>query len=226
MTDQREQWERTFATRRDFLGADPSQVARDALDRFAAAGVGDLLELGAGQGRDTRLFLGAGLRVTAADYADPGLQQIRADAAAAGREQWLVTSILDVRGPLPLGDATFDAVFAHMLFCMSLTTPEIESLMGEVRRVLRPGGLLTYTVRNTSDAHFGAGIDHGDDRWEMGGFVVHFFDRAFVERLAAGWEELDLAEYEEGRLPRRLYGVTMRKPGRREGGDERSEDDR
>ena len=210
-TDQREQWAQTFATRPDFLGADPSEAARDALQHFIAADVHDLLELGAGQGRDTLLYLRAGLRVTAADYADSGLQQVRAQAAAEGLPDRLATVLADVRERLPLDDASFDAVYAHMLFCMSLTTPEIESLMSEVRRVLRPGGLAVYTVRNTSDAHFGAGVGHGDDRWEMGGFVVHFFDRALIDRLAKGWEVLGIAEYEEGRLPRRLFGVTMRK---------------
>ena len=99
-----------------------------------------------------------------------------------------------------------------MLLCMSLTTPEVEGLTHDVRRILRPGGLFAYTARNTSDAHYGAGIDHGDDRWEMGGFVVHFFDRALIDRLAAGFELIEVAEYAEGRLPRRLYAVTMRKP--------------
>jgi hypothetical protein len=39
---------------------------------------------------------------------------------------------------------------------------------GEVHRVLRPRGLLIYTVRTTADAHYRSGIDHGDDCWEMG----------------------------------------------------------
>lgn len=209
--DQREQWARTFATRRDFLGADPSEAARDALVRFKATDSHELLELGAGQGRDTLLFLHAGLRVTASDYAQSGLAQIEAVADAEALDDRLATVLADVRERLPLDDETFDAVYAHMLFCMSLTTGEIEALISEVRRVLRPRGLLVYTVRNTSDAHFRAGIDHGDDRWEMGGFIVHFFDRALVDRLATGWEVQDIAEYEEGRLPRRLFGVTMRK---------------
>jgi SAM-dependent methyltransferase len=94
---------------------------------------------------------------------------------------------------------------------MALTTVEIERLTAEVHRVLRPGGLLVYTVRTTADAHYGAGIDRGDDRWETGGFIVHFFDRALIDRLAAGFEILAVASYEEGRLPRRLAAVTMRK---------------
>lgn len=69
----------------------------------------------------------------------------------------------------------------------------------------------SITVRTTSDAHFGVGVDRGDDRWETGGFIVHFFDRALIDRLAGGFEILEVADFEEGRLPRRLVAVTMRK---------------
>jgi hypothetical protein len=41
---------------------------------------------------------------------------------------------------------------------------------------------------------------------------VHFFDRTLVDRLADGWELIEVTEYEEGRLPRRLFAVTLRKP--------------
>ena len=112
---------------------------------------------------------------------------------------------------MPFADEAFDGAYAHMLLSMALTTAEIVRLVGEVHRVLRPGGLFLYTARTTSDAHYRAGIDHGDDRYETDGFVVHFFDRPLVERLASGFELLDVADYAEGRLPRRLFGVTMRK---------------
>ena len=208
---QRDHWAQTYATRSDFLGVEPSVVGRAALARLLAASAHHLLELGPGQGRDTIAFAAAGLDVTALDFAAPGLAEIEAKAARAGVTGSVRTVIGDVRDPMPFADAAFDACYAHMLLCMALTTDEIVRLTGEVHRVLRPGGLLVYTVRTTADAHYGAGVDHGDDRWEMGGFVVHFFDRALVERLAEGWELLEVADHEEGKLPRRLFAVTMRR---------------
>jgi len=37
-------------------------------------------------------------------------------------------------------------------------------------------------------------------------------DRAKLERVAKGCELLEVDEFEEGRLPRRLFRVTVRKP--------------
>jgi SAM-dependent methyltransferase len=118
-----------------------------------------------------------------------------------------------VREPLPFDDDAFDACYSHMLFCMALTTAELERLAGEVLRVVRPGGLVVYTVRHTGDAHFGTGTPRGEAAFEHGGFVVHFFDRPLVERLAAGFELVGLEPFEEGALPRRLWRVVMRVPG-------------
>lgn len=199
------------------MGGEPSDAGRDALARYQGARVKDLLELGPGQGRDTLLFAAAGITVTALDYAEPGLDQIADKATQAGLAGSIHPVVADVRALLPLADASVDAVYAHMLLCMSLTTAEVEKLIAEVQRVLRPGGLFVYSVRNTSDAHYGSGVDHGDDRWEMGGFVVHFFDRALIDRLAAGFDLVDVVHREEGKLPRRLFVVTMRK-SERDGG--------
>jgi SAM-dependent methyltransferase len=211
ISDQHEKWSETFLARPDFLGSAPSAPGRAALDQFAIAGAAEVLELGPGQGRDTLLFAEAGLQVIAIDYADVGLAQIATKAEASGLGATIKTLTADVRDPLPLADASVDACYAHMLLCMALSTAEIEQLVTEVRRVLKPGGLFVYTVRTTSDPHFGVGVDRGDDRWETGGFVVHFFDGALIERLADGFELLEVKDHEEGRLPRRLAAVTMRK---------------
>ena len=210
ITGQREHWETTLAANPAMFGPEPSQAGAYAAERFTAEGLTQVLELGAGQGRDTLGFLTAGLTVDALDYAGEALAEIRV-AAGTDLGAHLRTTAHDVRDPLPFPDGSFDACYSHMLFTMALSTSELESLAGEIHRVLRPGGLCVYTVRHTGDAHYGAGHDLGDNLFENGGFVVHFFDRHLVEDLAAGFELEDVTEFEEGGLPRRLWRVTERK---------------
>jgi SAM-dependent methyltransferase len=210
---QRRHWEATFAANQDMYGTGPSEPARAAAELFSAAGARRVLELGAGQGRDTLFLAGQGLTVSALDFASGAPEAISAAAGTAGLAASVSAACHDVRQPLPFPAGSFDACYSHMLFCMALTTPELVRLAAEVHRAVRPGGLVVYTVRHAGDAHHGTGIPRGDGMYEHGGFVVHFFDRGLVDRLADGFELLDVTEFSEGDLPRRLWRVTMRKPG-------------
>ncbi|TDU73522.1 class I SAM-dependent methyltransferase [Streptomyces sp. KS 21] len=209
---QRAHWQSTYAAHPGMYGEEPSAPAIHAADVFRTAGAHDVLELGAGHGRDALYFAAQSFTVQATDFSPVGLQQLQAAARAQGVDQRVSTAVHDVREPLPLPDASVDAVFAHMLLCMALSTKEIQALVDDVARVLRPGGTFVYTVRHTGDAHYGAGVGHGDDIWEHGGFAVHFFPRTLVDTLTDGWTLNEVHPFEEGDLPRRLWRITQTRP--------------
>ncbi|MFC9679026.1 class I SAM-dependent methyltransferase [Streptomyces sp. NPDC056948] len=206
---QRRHWQDTYTAHPGMYGEQPSAPAVHAASVFRAAGAGDVLELGAGHGRDALYFARQGFTVQATDFSATGLEQLQEAARAQDVDQRVTTAVHDVRDPLPLPDASVDAVFAHMLLCMALSSKEIHTLVGEIGRVLRPGGTFVYTVRHTGDAHFGSGSAHGDDIYEHGGFAVHFFPRGLVDALAEGWTLNEVHAFEEGDLPRRLWRVTQ-----------------
>jgi SAM-dependent methyltransferase len=206
---QQNHWESMLLDNVDMFGLEPSESAVAADSRFRSAFVDTLLELGAGQGRDSFFFLSEGFDLTVTDYSQSGLEQIAERASDRGLPVSCVHH--DVREPLPFPDASFDACYSHMLFCMALTTPQIENLMSEIRRALKPGGILTYTARTFEDVHYGTGIDRGDDMFEHGGFIVHFFGPELIEQLSEGFEIIEQFNFEEAGLPRRLVSVTMRK---------------
>ncbi|MDX2393495.1 MULTISPECIES: class I SAM-dependent methyltransferase [unclassified Streptomyces] len=209
---QRAHWQQTYGDHPGMYGEEPSEPAVRAAAVFGATGAREVLELGAGHGRDALYFARQGFSVLATDFSPVGLEQLSEAAAAHGVAVRVATEVHDVREPLPLRDASVDAVFAHMLLCMALSTQEIHALVAEVRRVLRPGGVFVYTVRHTGDAHYQAGTGHGDDIWEHGGFAVHFFPRDLVDALARSWTLDEVAAFEEGGLPRRLWRVTQTVP--------------
>lgn len=211
LDEQNPHWEKTYALTREMFGGAPSAPALKAVELFSEANAHEILELGAGQGRDTLYFARNGFHVHALDYSQSGLDGIREKALAQQFAARIDVSRHDVRKPLPFADNALDACFAHMLFCMALTTAELEFLAREVRRVLKPGGLCLYSVRHTTDPQYGTGIHRGEDLYEVGGFIVHFFSRDKVSQLAQGYELLEVAEFEEGPLPRKLFRVTMRK---------------
>ncbi|AWZ05831.1 SAM-dependent methyltransferase [Streptomyces sp. ICC1] len=206
---QRRHWQSTYGAHPGMYGEEPSTPAAHAAKAFRSGDAVEVLELGAGHGRDALFFAREGFTVLATDFSETGLQQLRDAALSQGVAERVTTAVHDVREPLPLADDSVDAVFAHMLLCMALSTKEILALVSEVRRVLRPGGPFVYTVRHTGDAHYGAGTDHGDDIYEHGGFAVHFFPRDLVDALADGWALDEVHAFEEGDLPRRLWRVTQ-----------------
>ncbi|NEC88013.1 class I SAM-dependent methyltransferase [Streptomyces sp. SID12501] len=209
---QQTHWQETYTAHPGMYGEEPSAAAVHAAGVFRTAGARDVVELGAGHGRDALHFAREGFSVQATDFSATGLDQLRTAARQQGVADRVTAAVHDVRDPLPLPDASVDAVFAHMLLCMALSTKEIRALVGEVGRVLRPGGAFVYTVRHTGDAHHGTGTAHGDHIYEHGGFAVHFFDRALVDALADGWTLNEVHAFEEGDLPRRLWHITQTLP--------------
>jgi len=213
LDEQRDHWEKTFAENPDLFGAGPSEAGRLAADLIRAENRTEVLEFGGGQGRDALFLARNGFRVRVLDYSERAVEAIAAKARRLRLSGAVEALRHDLREPLPFADESFDACYSHMLFCMALTTAELEFAFAEARRVLRPNGLHIYTVRTTEDPHYGAGIFRGEGMYEVDGFVVHFFDREKVPRLAAGDEIVRFFGFEEGDLPRRLFFVAMRKGG-------------
>jgi SAM-dependent methyltransferase len=210
-TDQKSHWDEVFTKSGAFFGEEPSEFAQVSLDLFRQNGVRSLLEVGCGQGRDTFLFAQNEIDVTALDYSETAVSEISERAAKVGLSSQIYSQTHDVRAPLPFADESFDACYSHMLLCMELSTAEIAFIMRETHRILKPGGLAVYSVRSSFDKHYRSGTYLGEEIYEIGGFVVHFFTEEKVHRLAKGYEILKIDRMKEGSLPRDLFCVTMKK---------------
>ncbi|MFF0340969.1 class I SAM-dependent methyltransferase [Kribbella sp. NPDC004875] len=206
---QQERWESAYARQPRLHGTEPSAAARWAVDVFGAAGIDDVLELGAGHGRDAFFLARQGFSVHATDFSEAALDQLRQEAQREGFDDRVTAALHDVRDPLPPADATVDAVFANLLLNMAFSPSELRSLVAETRRVLAPGGRFVYAVWSTDDpcSQHWQQLDGGLSMHD--GFVGRFFDDALVTELGENWRLDDATPYQEGQ--RRMLRVTMTK---------------
>jgi SAM-dependent methyltransferase len=208
---QQERWQTAYIHHPHLHGSEPSAAARWAAEAFGAAGIDDVLELGAGQGRDAFFLARQGFSVHATDFSEAALDQVRLEAQREGLDDRVTAALHDVRDPLPPADATVNAVFANLLLNMAFSRAELRSLVAEIRRVLCPGGLFVYAVWSADDPcsqhwkQLGEGLSMHD------GFVGRFFDDSLITELADGWRLDETTSYDEGPRPHRMRRVALAK---------------
>jgi ubiquinone/menaquinone biosynthesis C-methylase UbiE len=158
---------------------------------------GEVLEIGFGSGLNLRFYPGSVERVLAVEPSD--LAWRLAEPRMAGDRPAVERVGLD-GARLPVPDASVDAVVSTFTLC---TVPQVEIALGEIRRVLRPGGRLHFLEH-------GRAPEESVRRWQarlqplqsrmLGGCRL---DRR-IDRLvtAAGLELVELTtEYGDGPKP-------------------------
>ncbi|MEV7928640.1 MULTISPECIES: class I SAM-dependent methyltransferase [unclassified Kitasatospora] len=132
-----------------------ASVARQgaSLDALIRAGLGDrpvdVLDCACGIGTQSLGLAALGHRVTGTDLSPASAARAAAEAARRGLR--LPTAAADMRR-LPFADARFDVVVCADNALPHLLTPEdVRTALTEMRRVLRPCGLLLLTTRPYDD---------------------------------------------------------------------------
>ena len=211
LNQQSQHWEKNFSSKPEMFGLEQSLSAEKALKLFKEKKISKVLELGSGLGRDTIFFAKNSINVTALDYSKKGISIIDKKINDQNLNSSISTLKFDVRKKLPFKDNSIEACYSHMLYCMALTNLELTSLNSEVKRILKPGGLNIYTVRNTEDGDFKKGVHRGEDLYEIDGFIIHFFSKDKIESLLDGFKNLFIEKFDEGKFPRKLYLVCNKK---------------
>ena len=211
LNQQSQHWESNFSSKPEMFGLDPSIAAKKALKIFKIEKINRVVELGAGLGRDTIYFAKNSIHVEALDYSPLGIKIINQKINQNNFSNLVNTKILDVRKTLPFEDNSIDGFYSHMLYCMALTTSDLENLNKEIHRILKPGGINIYTVRHTNDGDFKKGVQIVEDMYENDGFIVHFFSKNKINSLMSGFVNLETTNFEEGSFPRKLFFVYNKK---------------
>ena len=193
------------------FGLEPSKAAVVALKNFKEQNIKKLIELGAGLGRDTIFFAKNSISVEALDYSPTAIKLINKKAKENKLSNSISTKIFDVRKKLPFIDASVEACFSHMLYCMALSNSDLNNLNNEILRILKPGGINIYTVRHIEDGDYKNGIHIGENLYKNDGFIVHFFSKEKIKDLSEGFDILDIESFDEGSFPRKLFRVIQKK---------------
>jgi len=210
--DQQSQfWENNFLSKPEMFGLEPSKAAIHTLKILKKNNIKNILEIGAGLGRDTIFFAKNLISVQAIDYSSAAIGIINKKSQENKLSNIISTKIFDVRKKLPFTDSSIQACFSHMLYCMALSTSDLKNLNKEILRILKPGGINIYTARHVGDGDYMNGIHRGEDLYENDGFIVHFFSKKKISQISEGFKILKIEDFEEGAFPRKLYIVTLKK---------------
>jgi ubiquinone/menaquinone biosynthesis C-methylase UbiE len=114
------------------------KVATPQRQRVCSGLAGEVVEIGFGSGLNVPFYPAAVTRVAAVEPADTGWK--------LARKRLEATSVPVQRAgldgaSLPFPDDSFDAALSTWTMC---TIPDLEAALGELRRVLKPGGELHF----------------------------------------------------------------------------------
>ena len=208
---QSQHWETNFSNKPEMFGLEPSLPAKKALNIFKENNCSKIVELGAGLGRDSIYFGKNSINVTALDYSENGIKVINEKIKKENLRCSISTLKFDIREDLPFETNSVDAWYSHILYCMALTQKDLDKLNSEIHRILKPGGINIYTVRNTDDGDYKKGIHRGEDLYEIDGFIIHFFSKDKILNLTSGFKNISIDYFEEGSFPRKLYFICNKK---------------
>ena len=212
LNNQQQHWNRILLSEPDKFGNNPSQSAVNALQLFKKENINNIIELGGAQGRDTIYFARNNINITVLDYSQSGINTISNKAGQLNLSDRIKAITFDTRQPLPFNDNSLAACYSHLLYSSAFTLAELKHLNNEIERILRPGGINFFTARNTDDPYFQTGIHHGENLYEIQGYIMHFLSKENIEHLINPLATVTIKEIEEGRLPKRLYEIVVKKP--------------
>ena len=125
--------ERIFAAWYDVLDAGVEGRLRPYREQTAGQARGDVLEIGGGTGANLP-FYSTDVRLSVLEPNPHMAKRFRRRTAERGRE---ATIVPEKGEDMPFPDASFDSVVTTLVLC---TVDDLDRVVPEARRVLRPGG--------------------------------------------------------------------------------------
>ena len=174
--------------------AEPDDFVVDFVSALNEKGTRTILDVGCGAGRNAIFLAKEGFYVVGLDISPtaPKLASEKANRENVKNCIFVTNDFLK----LPFQDARFDAAFSSYGI-ENVSLPEIKKALGEIKRVVRNGGLMLVTLHSPRHWRFGVGkkIDPhtflaiSTIKGKKFRFITHFFEKEDAERL---FEDLNL----------------------------------
>ncbi len=181
-------WDRIFAENGRFF-IKPHEALSEIASLLKARSYRRVLDLGCGSGRHLVPLARAGFSVFGLDSSPHGLLLTKEDLLKERLTAHL--QLGDFRDPLPYQDASFHSVLSIQVIHHA-ETKTIGKVVGEIERILTPGGLLFLTVpKHKNQATSFRQIEERTFLPEDGpekGVPHHYFDEPELRELLRGFE--------------------------------------
>ena len=156
-----------------------------------------IIDLGCGSGNDTLYLVKLGKEVIPCDYSENAIHNIRKNFPEVRRSE-----CVDLTEGLPFPDSFAGIILADLSlhYFDEMTT---FGILDDLKRVLKPAGLLLFRVNSIHDINYGAGqgieIERHFYKTETMGYK-RFFDESDIRHFFHGWELIHVEESELDRF--------------------------
>lgn len=155
-----------------------------------------IIDLGCGCGNNTLYLIEKGKEVIPCDYSKNAIENIKKNFPEVEK-----TECFDMSKGLPFEDNLTDIIISD-LSLHYFTEQQTFEILDEIKRVLKPNGLLFFRVNSVKDLNSGAGqgkeiethlYETNDGRYKR------FFDEKDIDKFFADWEKIYINEENHGR---------------------------